>query len=282
MKTVVNAWVLGGDGRYPWAVRRLRKDGLPIRCWGVPELENQAGSLEEALSGANLLLLPMEPFQEEMLSVGGEAVPSALLPYLLGERPILVGGRFPVETEAWLQQRGVQCVSFLEQEEYLLRNAAVTAEGAVYLLLHHMNRTAAGAEILVLGYGRIGRFLAEKLRALGANITVGARKPAQRAELRLRGFETVQTGQYSAGLAGFDAIVNTVPGTVVSAEQAETIGRSCVLLELASKPGGFPPELEKRVVMGRALPGKTAPVTAGENLAEAVWSCLNGEGRTLE
>ena len=69
---------------------------------------------------------------------------------------------------------------------------------------------------------------------------------------------------------------------MISGEQAERIGESCVLLELASKPGGFPAELEKRVVLGRALPGKTAPGTAGENLAEAVWSCLNGEGRTLE
>lgn len=282
MKAMVNAWVLGGDGRYPWAVRRLRGDGLPIRCWGVPEMEDQAESLEEALSGANLLLLPMEPFQEEMLAIGGEAVPSALLPYLLGERPVLVGGRFPVETEAWLQQRGVRCVSFLEQEEYLLRNAAVTAEGAVYLLLHYMSRTVAGAKILVLGYGRIGRFLAEKLRNLGAHVTVGARKPSQRTELKLRGYGVVRTGEYPAGLAEFDAIVNTVPGTVISGEQAERIGESCVLLELASKPGGFPAELEKRVVLGRALPGKTAPVTAGENLAEAVWSCLNGEGRTLE
>ena len=48
MKAMVNAWVLGGDGRYPWAVRRLRGDGLPIRCWGVPEMEDQAESLEEA------------------------------------------------------------------------------------------------------------------------------------------------------------------------------------------------------------------------------------------
>ena len=34
--------------------------------------------------------------------------------------------------------------------------------------------------------------------------------------------------------------------------------------------------------MGQPLPGKTAPETAGKNLAEAVWSCLEGEGRTLE
>ena len=58
----------------------------------------------------------------------------------------------------------------------------------------------------------------------------------------------------------------------------------CILLELASLPGGFPAEAKelRNVVMGQALPGKTAPETAGKNLAEAVWSCLHGEGRTLE
>ena len=80
---------------------------------------------------------------------------------------MLVAGSFPVEVESWLQTSGVRCVSFLELEGYLLSNAEITAEGGVYLLLHHLQRTLSGAKVLVIGYGRIGRFIAGKLGDFG-------------------------------------------------------------------------------------------------------------------
>ena len=284
MKRFMNAWVIGGDNRYTWAAKRLREDGIPVKCWYVPELENQAERLEDALQGADLVLLPMWPFRQEMLEVGGETIPAALLPRILAEHATLVAGQFPTETEAWLQQQGMCCVSYLEQEPYQLRNASVTAEGAVYLLLHHMKRTVQQANILVIGYGRIGRFLVRKLTAQGANVTVAARRSAQRTELELLGLKTVQTGVYETGLERYDAVVNTVPSQVIHDTQAKQIAPDCVCIEVASAPGGFPERMKQagRVVMGNALPGKTAPQTAGESLAKAVWEGLAGEERTLE
>ncbi len=284
VKKMLEAWVIGGDGRYAWAARQLRWEGMPVKCWGVPNMENQAESLEAALSGADIVLLPMKPFEAEWLRVRGEEVQAAMLPYLLAHGAILVAGSFPVEVESWLQTKGIHCVSFLELEGYLLSNAEITAEGAVYLLLHHLQRILSGARILVIGYGRIGRFLAGKLRFMGAKVTVAARRSGQLAELAIRGYETEQTGVYAKGLGQYDAVVNTVPGIIMTAEQGKILKKDCVVLELASLPGGFPEEMKKNrsIVMGQALPGKTAPETAGKNLAEAVWSCLHGEGRTLE
>ena len=42
MKKKLEAWLIGGDGRYAWAARQLRRDGMPVKCWGVPGMENQA------------------------------------------------------------------------------------------------------------------------------------------------------------------------------------------------------------------------------------------------
>lgn len=284
MKKKLEAWVIGGDGRYAWAARQLRKDGMPVKCWGVPGMENQADSLETALEDADIVLLPMKPFREESLIVCGGEIHASVLPDLLAEDAVLVAGSFPVEVESWLQTSGVRCVSFLELEGYLLRNADVTAEGGVYLLLHHLQRTLSGAKVLVIGYGRIGRFIAGKLRFLGANVTVSARRREQLAELNIRGYHTQRTGIYEDGLEGYDAVVNTVPGIIMTAEQGKSLKEDCVVVELASLPGGFPEEMKetRSIVMGQMLPGKTAPETAGKNLAEAVWSCLEGEGRTLE
>lgn len=282
MEEYLNAWVIGGDGRYKWAVKGFRDMGIPVKTWGVPGEENQAAHLKEALEEANLVLLPMRPFAQGLLSVDGEAVEAALLPKLLSREATLVAGSFPANLEAWLQDQGIKCVNFLELESYLLKNAAVTAEGAVFLALKHMERTLMGANVLIVGWGRIGRFLAEKLAALGANTTVAVRQTGQKTELELLGFQTVTTGVYEEGLGRYDLIINTVPKPVIDSERFKTIRQDCVLIELASLPGGFPQEHLDKVVMGQALPGKTAPRTAGENLVAAVLSCLDGEGRTLE
>lgn len=282
MTQYLNAWVIGGDGRYRWAVKCLRDSGIPVKTWGVPGEKNQAHHLSEALQEANLVLLSMKPFDRDVLTVGEESLDAGLLPKLLGMGATLVAGSFPTDLEAWLQDQGIKCVSFLELESYLLKNAAVTAEGAVYLALEAMDRTLFGAKALVIGWGRIGRFLAEKLRALGADVTVAVRKTEQKAELELLGFAVEDTGKYAKGLDEYDLVINTVPKQVVTSAQFETIKPECVVIELASLPGGFPREHLSRVIMGQALPGETAPRTAGENLTAAVFSCLSGEGRTLE
>ncbi len=281
---LLHAWALGGDGRYPWAVKSLRRSGLPVKTWQVPGMENEATGLVEALSGADLVLLPREPFQGEMLEIAGETVEAALLPRMLNAGATVMAGSIPVEVEAWLQDQGLSCVSYLELESYQMVNGEITAEGALQYMLRQTTRTLRGARILVIGWGRIGKFLSRKLRDLGAKVTVTARRPGQRAEIECLGMRSDETGSYRRGLSDYDVVVNTVPACVLSADQGRSLKKDCLLLELASAPGGFAPELQgkRRVLMAPGLPGITAPETAGESLAAAVWDCLAGEGRTLE
>lgn len=280
--TKTDGWVIGGDGRYGWAARALRAAGIPVRTWGVPGETDDASGLWQALSGAEMALLPLRPFVQEKMTVAGESVDAAMLPRLLAPEATLVAGEFPVALEAWFQEQGVKCISLLEQETYLLKNASITAEGGIYLAMKHMNRTLMGAKVLIIGWGRIGKLLSRKLLGLGSDVTVAVRKPEQKTEATLLGLRGVTSGVYEGGLGGYDLIVNTVPARVLTEAQLQETNRECVLLELASSPGGFPEAYESRVVMGRGLPGKTAPKTAGECIASAVLACLSDEGGKLE
>ena len=275
----LRAWVLGGDRRYAAAAECLRRSGLPVRTYRVPGMGDEAEDLEKALKGAELLILPMRAFFAERLCIGTEAVEAARLPELLAPEAILVGGWFPEPVEDWLRANRIRCRSVLEVERYQIRNAAATAEAATGLLMEAMDRTVLGARILVIGWGRIGKQLAGRLHSLGAEVTVAVRRESHRAEIETMGMRSDITGRYENGLS-YDAVVNTVPAPVISAEQGKRLGKNCVKLELASEPGGFAAQLP--VLMGRGLPGTCVPVTAGEHLAEAVWDCLTGEGRTLE
>ena len=282
MEKLVNAWVLGGDQRYAWAARSLRQSGLPVKCRGVPGMENQGESLRNALTGADIVLLPMRAFRGEMLIIDKEELSGALLPQLLAKHALVLAGQIPEDLEAWYRENGLHCADYLEEETFLLRNANTTAEGAVYLLMRHSTRTIDGMRLLVLGSGRIGGFLAEKLRALGAEVTVSTRSPAKAVELELHGYRTTKTGAYPEGLEIYDGILNTVPQSVITEKQAAAIRADCVCIELASEPGGFPEGMKELVISGRFLPGRVAPETAGAHLAAAVWSALAGEGRMLE
>lgn len=146
-------------------------------------------------------------------------------------------------------------------EEVLAENAAITAEGALGLAILQSDRTLRGARVLVLGYGRIGRALAPRLRALGAEVTVYARRADRRVWAEDAGCSTLQT--LPPEVAGYDYLFNTIPVPLL-----DRAPEGCFCLELASAPGGFRDPDGVRIARG--LPGKTAPSSAARVLRDGI------------
>ena len=73
-------------------------------------------------------------------------------------------------------------------------------------------------------------------------------------------------------------MVNTVPAPVLGRAELENLGKDCLVLDLASQPGGVDREaaekLGRRVIHALALPGKVAPVTAGAAIRDAIYHML--------
>lgn len=274
-KHMLSAWALGTDARYPWTVCYLKQAGLPFRLWDSGDTED----LTQCLAGAEMVLLPLNGFQGELLRVGNAELEGALLPSVLQKGALVIGGRIPDALEQWLLSRGIRYVNVLEQEPFQMENAAVTAEGALALAMERMDRTIQGARVLVIGWGRIGKCLTQKLKALGANVTVSARRERDWCQIEALGLEPEETGAWHLGLESYDWIVNTVPAPVFRG--SETRRDDTLLLELASWPGGFPEAWQDSVLMAHGLPGKYAPRTAGVILGEAVLRIVC-EGGTLE
>lgn len=98
--------------------------------------------------------------------------------------------------------------------------------------------TIQGAHVLVLGNGRIGSLLSSKLRALGADVTVSARSAHDFARIETAGHRALHTKFLAGHLSGFDLVVNTVPARVLGASELTELPAACLILDLASKPGG--------------------------------------------
>ena len=121
---------------------------------------------------------------------------------------------------------------------------------------------------LVIGWGRIGKCLATKLKALGAEVTVAARKPTDRAMLSALGYNAEDTATLKYSLIRYRVIFNTVPATVLPTGPV-----GCLKIDLASTPGIGGND----VIHARGLPGKDAPEASGELIARTVIKYLNKE-----
>lgn len=137
----------------------------------------------------------------------------------------------------------------------------------------------------MVGAGRIGKVLADRLGALGAQVTVSARKYADLAWVRALGHAACRTSALAGTLGGFDLIFNTVPALVLDAGLLAETREDCVILDLASAPGGVDlacaARLGRRALAAPGLPGKTAPRSAAAAVRESIDHILEERGEYM-
>ena len=166
----------------------------------------------------------------------------------------------------------VERLDLLKDPYYLAANAAITAEAALGLVLKGLHCEVTNANILILGWGRIGKCLTHQLHHLNANVTVYARKDSDRAMLRALGYHYIDRADLSRGLSRYQCIINTVPGAVLTQEEARSARHGCLKLELAS--GIWLPGDD--VVLAHGLPAKCKPEASGALIARTILYHLGG------
>ena len=163
----------------------------------------------------------------------------------------------------------------LKNELYLAKNAAITASSAVTIAASTLPVSLEGCPVLVLGWGRIGKCLAQLLKAMGALVCVAARKETDRAMLSALGYDTEDIAALDYILRRYRVIFNTVPAPVLSDRQAKHCRGDCLKIELASSPGIG----GDGVIAARGLPGKYLPESSGKLIARTILKfCAQEEG----
>ncbi len=152
----------------------------------------------------------------------------------------------------------------LQDELYLAENAAITADCTLGILIENLPVTLPGCPVLILGWGRIGQCLAQKLKALGTDVTVAARRSASRAMAAALGFSTILIENPGFTLRRYRVIVNTVPAPILSETDTAHCRPDCLKIDLASVKGIAGDD----VIWARGLPSKDAPESSGRLIAE--------------
>ncbi len=266
---------LGGDARMARLAALLAADGYAVKAWGLAGAPE--GKPSEAASAARVIL-PMPLAESGCLR--GTALPlSELWPRLDPTRPVYAGA-VPETERVRAEALGLRVTDYCADEALAIKNAVPTAEGALALAMEHLDTTLRGAPCLVVGFGRIGKLLARGLAALGARVSVSARKASDLAWIASLGYAPLRTDGLSGTLGAFRIVFNTVPAMVLTEAMLCELRRDCVLIELASKPGV---DTEAARLLGLdyvkagGLPGKAAPETAALALREALYRIWEGE-----
>lgn len=154
-------------------------------------------------------------------------------------------------------------MDLLKDEDYIAKNAAITAHCALSVAAQHIQTTFRDTHTLILGWGRIGKCLCSMLKALDTPVSVAVRSPKDRALLHALGYDPVELS--GIDLRRFELVINTVPHPLLSRTQLD-IFPDIVKIDLASRPG-----LEGAgVIYARGLPGIHTPKSSGKLIAETI------------
>ena len=278
MKEIHNCLVIGGDMRQIYMAEALEQAGFTVSLYGFEHLEesNHVGSgsyqdYYEALKGKDAVIFPL-PLSRDNVSLNapfaGKEILLADILHAVESGQIVFGGMLGERETQYLKHRGITAY------DYFARDAVATAEGVLQIVIEELPITVHGSHALVTGFGRTSKTICALLRSLGAQVTVVARKQADLAWAQVEGMHGVFYEELPACAGGFDYVVNTVPALVLDGRVLEKLQADCLLVEIASAPGGIDLKAAQarglKVIKASSLPGKVAPRTAGRIISDTI------------
>lgn len=249
--------LVGSDPRYEALSAMLRENGMDARLLAAPRDARGAEAL-----------IARYPLDETAQAALDELAPEAEL-FLLATR----------EIDAALKAR-FRAHSLLDDALFVYENAVLTAEGALSAAMSQTPFALMGENALVIGYGRIGRALTERLIALGARVTVVSRRENGRLAALSRGARAADVTGLNSEISEARLIFVTSPDRMLGPEELSYVSRRAYLYDLSGPPYGLDLEaalaLKLHAARESALPGRYCPESAARAMHRAIVRIWNG------
>lgn len=284
-----NYAIIGGDLRIVKLAKMMADEGNVINTFGLEQAEELSGcknivfhnSLSSAAESADIVIAPI-PFSKNGVEINATFSNKKISVQELLENikhKKLIAGSIKQEIYDIAKEKDVEVIDIMKNEDVAILNAISTAEGAIEVAFANTEKTLHGSNVLILGFGRLGKVLAKKLEGLSAKVTCAARKNEDFAWIKAYGYESTNINSLSENLHNYDIIINTVPVLILNKIRLQKLKKDCLLIDLASNPGGIDFEEAQKLgikcIWALALPGKVAPVTTAEIIKNSIYNMLN-------
>ena len=278
--------VVGGDLRIVKLVEMLINDGYKVYTYALENSEEllsldgveMCPTLQEAVSYSKVVVgpVPLSSDRRRISSPFGRNIVELedFIEALKGK--YLIAGNINITEQ--LDNMGVQYTDLLKREEFSVLNTIATAEGTIQIAMEETQRTVHGTNVLIMGFGRIGKVLAKMLDGIGAKVSCEARKNEDISWIKAYGYNPIHLNDLNDNLNQFDIIINTIPFQILDSERLDLVKNDAVIIDLASNPGGVDRKVARekgiKVIWALSLPAKVAPLTSAEFIKETLYHVL--------
>ena len=280
--------VIGGDLRIAKLAIMLANDGNEVYVYGLEKSEEirrqkniiQCDTIRKAIDDVEIVIGPI-PFSSNGNTINmpfsDKEITIREMMHNINAKVLIAGSILP-EVYEMANDEYIEIIDIMKREELAVLNTIATAEGTIQVAIENTNRILHGSEVLILGFGRIGKVLARKLAGLSVKVTCAARKDEDLAWIEAYGHKSLNINNLSENLRPFDIIINTVPHIVLTEQKLEYVRKDALLIDLASNPGGIDKKAIKdrnlKFVWALSLPGKVAPTTSAEFIKNTIYNIL--------
>ena len=270
-----NFFVIGGDLRMFYLACSLSNEGNHVKLLGFEKMEsekllNNNIKIAHSINGVEKkdILISSVP-----LTIDGENI---YAPYSKNkiklkdiENKKIIAGKLPDNIMGW---------DILNDEKTTILNAIPTAEGAISEAIKRSQKTLSNENALVLGYGRVGKILCDRLNKIGATVYCEARKEEDLAYIEAYGYKPIDLRDLNKNLCKMKVIFNTIPSLILDKSRIILLKNDTLIIDLASGDGGIDFESCKKqriqAIHYLGIPGKVAPITTAEYIKKYIYKII--------
>ena len=280
-----NISVIGGDTRQLFAGKYLADKGFNVSFYGcehgrIPDDTKYMEKLSD-VQNSDIIILPLPVTKNGNLlntPLSSQEIKIKDVIEVISDKHIVFYGMGNGNVKKFLDAKAEKAIDYYNVESLIYKNALLTAEGILSIVLERTQTTVSGMKIAVTGYGRIGTFISQKLKLLDADVTVFARNDIHRTIAKANGIKAKNIDELAENIANFECIINTIPFIVINEEAIKSSRNDSIFIETASAPYGIDSEActkhNRNLIKAFSLPGKTAPKSAGYIIGETIENIL--------
>lgn len=273
--------VVGGDLRNVELAKILKEDEKIVYTYGMNI--NSSEPLEKILEDVEVVIGPI-PFSRDGSTVNSTFAESQILIKDLLEKikgKILITGNISEDVKKLAKIYNIEVIDVMKSEKLAVLNTIATAEGTIELMIANTDTIIFDSNVLILGFGRVAKTLANRLKGLVKSITCASRENDELAWIEVYGYEKldlkdfVKCQESKKCLENYKVIINTIPSMILDAEKLQYVNKEVLLIDLASNPGGIDKEETKKqglkLIHALGLPGKVAPKSSAKFIKDIIY-----------
>lgn len=288
--------VLGGDLRNVKLAGMLADDGNRVYSFGQDRSDEilddgrieKCTSLKTAMEKAQVIIGPVPFSSNEDFINAPFAHDKIMIDDLMktNKGKIFISGSIKDNLRKQLDEKYMEVIDIMKRDDLAILNTIATAEGTIEVAIKNTDKILQGSRVLILGFGRVGKIVANKFSKMSALVTCAARKVSDLAWIKAYGYNSLNINDMLYDLKEFDIIINTVPQTILRERELKHIDAEALLIDLASSPGGIDGKMAKSMglnfIWALALPGRIAPSSSAKFIKDTVYTIIEEMSKRVE